>query len=480
VATDQGYGNSDIAEEETMSIASINPTTGETLKSYPALTSEQIEQALSQAQSAFEAYPATTFEQRRQWMHRAADVLLAQKENFAKVMTLEMGKTLKSAIAEVEKCALGCRYYADEAEGFLRDEPAQSDASSSYVRFLPMGIVLAVMPWNFPFWQVFRAAAPALMTGNPMLLKHASNVPQSALAIASVFEQAGFPTGMFQTLLIGSEPVEAIIADERVKAVTLTGSGPAGAAVASAAARHIKKAVLELGGSDPFIVLPSANLEEAIATATTARLLNNGQSCIAAKRFILVGDIAEAFEHGFAEHFARQVVGDPTLLETDVGPLATPGILKELDAQVQACIKQGATALVGGDVAALQQKLPADLRAGNFYPPTILTAIPPGTPADQEEFFGPVALVFRVPDLDSAIALANSTTFGLGASAWTSDADEQQRLINELDAGAVFINGLVKSDPRLPFGGIKQSGYGRELARYGLMEFVNAKTVWVK
>lgn len=463
-----------------MTIASINPTTGETLKSYAALTPEQIELALSRAQSAFESYSATTFEQRRQWMHRAAEVLLAQKEDFGRLMTLEMGKTLKSAIAEVEKCAAGCRYYADEAEGFLRDEPAQTDASSSYVRFVPIGIVLAVMPWNFPFWQVFRAAAPALMTGNPILLKHASNVPQSALAIAAVFEQAGFPSGMFQTLLIGSEPVEAIIADPRVKAVTLTGSGPAGAAVASAAARHIKKAVLELGGSDPFIVLPSADLESAIATATTARLLNNGQSCIAAKRFILVGDIAEAFEQGFAEKFAQQVVGDPMQLETDVGPLATPGILEELDAQVQACVNQGATARVGGDLMALRQKLPAELRGGNFYPPTILTAIPPGTPADQEEFFGPVALVFRVPDLESAIALANSTTFGLGASAWTTDLNEQQQLINQLDAGAVFINDLVKSDPRLPFGGIKQSGYGRELARYGLMEFVNAKTVWVK
>jgi succinate-semialdehyde dehydrogenase / glutarate-semialdehyde dehydrogenase len=463
-----------------MTIASINPTTGKPIKSYPALTPEQIEQALAQAQSAFETYPKTTFAQRRQWLHRAAEILLEQKETFGQLMTLEMGKTLKSAIAEVEKCALACHYYADEAENFLGDEPAQTDASSSYVRFLPIGIVLAVMPWNFPFWQVFRAAAPALMTGNPILLKHASNVPQSALAIASIVEQAGFPVGMFQSLLIGSEPVESIIADARIKAVTLTGSEPAGAAVAATAARHIKKAVLELGGSDPFIVLPSADLESAIATATTARLINNGQSCIAAKRFILVGDIAEAFERGLAEKFAQQVVGDPMQPTTDVGPLATPGILKDLDAQVQACLQQGATALVGGNLTVFQQQLPAELKGGNFYPPTVLTAIPPGTPADREEFFGPVALVFRVPDLERAIALANSTTFGLGASAWTTDVDEQQRLINELDAGAVFINGMVKSDPRLPFGGIKHSGYGRELARYGLLEFVNAKTVWVK
>jgi len=466
--------------EAPMTIASVNPTTGETLKTYPALTPEDIESALSRAHAAFLAYPKTTFSQRRQWLHKAADILLERKEAFGRTMTLEMGKTLKSAIAEVEKCAWCCRYYADEAEGFLQDEPAQTDADQSYVRFLPLGILLAVMPWNYPFWQVFRAAAPALMTGNPILLKHASNVPQSALAIAAIFTQAGFPAGMFQTLLIGPAPVASIIADDRLKAVTLTGSGPAGAAVAQTAARHIKKAVLELGGSDPLIVLPSADLKAAIATAAGARLLNNGQSCIAAKRFILVGDIADEFEQGFAEKFAQQKVGDPLKADTDIGPLATPGILKALDEQVQACLAQGATALVGGEVDALQQQLSAELRSGNFYPPTVLTAIPPGTPADKEEFFGPVALVFRVESIDEAIALANSTEFGLGASAWTNDVGEQQQLINRLDAGAVFINGLVKSDPRLPFGGIKHSGYGRELGRYGLMEFVNAKTVWIK
>ena len=463
-----------------MTIASVNPTTGKTLKTYQALSSEGIASALSQAQAAFSDYAKTTFEQRQRWMHKAADILLERKEDFGAIMTLEMGKTLKSAIAEVEKCAWCCRYYADESEGFLRDEPAQTDASHSYVRFLPLGIVLAVMPWNYPFWQAFRAAAPALMTGNAVLLKHASNVPQSALAIADIFSQAGFPPGMFQTLLIGTEPIAALIADDRVKAVTLTGSGPAGAAVAQTAARHIKKSVLELGGSDPFIVLPSADLQQAIATAASARLLNSGQSCIAAKRFILVGDIAASFEKGLAEKFAQQKVGDPLKPNTDIGPLATPSILKELDAQVQACISQGATALVGADVKGLQQQLPAELRSGNFYPPTVLTAIPKGTPADKEEFFGPVALVFRVESIDEAITLANSTAFGLGASAWTNDASEQQQLINQLEAGAVFINGLVKSDPRLPFGGIKQSGYGRELGRYGLMEFVNAKTVWIR
>ncbi len=463
-----------------MAIASINPATGETLKTYSPLSEAQIESALAQAEREFVAYQEVPFSQRRAWLHRAADILIEKKDNLGKLMTLEMGKTIGSAIAEVEKCAWVCRYYADEAEGFLQDEPAQTDASSSYVRFLPMGILLAVMPWNFPFWQVFRAAAPALMTGNPVLLKHASNVPQSALAIADTFTAAGFPAEMFQTLLIVAKQVEAIIADDRVKAVTLTGSGPAGAAVAATAARHIKKAVLELGGSDPFIVLPSADLNEAIATATTARLMNNGQSCIAAKRFILVGDIAADFEQGLAAKFDKQIIGDPLDPATTIGPLATPDILQELDEQVKTCLKQGATALIGGDPQMLKQQLPATLQAGNYYPPTILTAIPPGTPADQEEFFGPVALVFRVPDIEAAIALANSTTFGLGASAWTTDAAEQQQLINELEAGAVFINGLVKSDPRLPFGGIKQSGYGRELARYGLLEFVNAKTVWVK
>ena len=463
-----------------MTIASVNPATGEVLERFEAESSEQVEAAIDKAHQAYLAYPKVTFDRRSQWMHKVADLLIEEKERFGQMMTLEMGKTLKSAIAEVEKCAWVCRYYADEAKAMLKDEPAQTDASSSYVRYLPMGVLLAVMPWNFPFWQVFRAAAPALMVGNAVLLKHASNVPRSALAIAEVFEKAGFPSGMFQTLLIGAQQVDAIIADKRVKAVTLTGSEPAGAAVASAAAKHIKKAVLELGGSDPFVILPSADLEAAVSTAVTARLMNNGQSCIAAKRFILVGDIADEFEQKLADRFKQQRVGDPLEAETEIGPLATPGILKELDEQVQVCVNQGTKILTGGSVSALKDRLPVELQGGNFYPPTVLASIPPGTPADKEEFFGPVALVFRVADIDEAIALANSTEFGLGASAWTNDPDEQQRLINELEAGAVFINGLVKSDPRLPFGGIKQSGYGRELAREGLLEFVNAKTVWVK
>ena len=463
-----------------MGIASINPATGETLKTFVPLNENQIDTAISKAHKRFETYRKVPFAERAQWMNRAAEALIAEKEALGKIMTLEMGKTIGSAIAEVEKCAWVCRYYASETETFLQDEPARTDASNSYVRFLPLGVLIAVMPWNYPLWQVFRAAAPALMAGNTMLLKHASNVPQSALAIARIFTTAGFPPHTFQTLLIGASQVERILSDPRVKAVSLTGSGPAGEAVAATAARHIKKSVLELGGSDPFIVLPSADIESAIATGTTARLMNNGQSCIAAKRFILVGDIADRVEEGLAASFSSQKVGDPTNPDVTVGPLATPGILKEIDAQVQACISQGATALVGGDVQSLKQQLSDNLQNGNFYPPTILTAIPPGTPADQEEFFGPVALVFRVPDIESAIALANATSFGLGASAWTTDPEEQQQLINEIEAGAVFINGLVKSDPRLPFGGIKQSGFGRELGRYGLMEFVNAKTVWIK
>ncbi|PZO17100.1 MAG: NADP-dependent succinic semialdehyde dehydrogenase [Leptolyngbya foveolarum] len=463
-----------------MGITSINPSTGETIATYSPLTSGEIEQAISLGQRTFEQYRKTEVEQRSEWMHRAADGLTAQKAALGRLMTLEMGKPLKSAIAEVEKCAWVCRYYADESADFLRDEPAKTDASESYVRFLPLGVLLAVMPWNFPLWQVFRAAAPALMAGNTMLLKHASNVPQCAIAIEAIFSEAGFPKGAFQTLLIGAAQVEPVLADARVKAVTLTGSGPAGAAVAATAAKHIKKSLLELGGSDPFVVTASADLVGAIAAAKTARLLNNGQSCIAAKRFILVGAITDAFEQGLADAFAVQKVGDPLDEDVDIGPLATPGILEELDQQVKTCLAMGATALVGGDVAVLKAQLAARLQAGNFYPPTVLAAIPPGTPADQEEFFGPVALVFRVADVDEAIALANSTDFGLGASAWTTDAAEQERFINELDAGAVFINGLVKSDPRMPFGGIKQSGYGRELGRYGLLEFVNAKTVWIK
>lgn len=455
-----------------MGIATINPATGETIKTFEPLNSESIEAKLALAQRAFESYRKTPMTQRSQWLNAAADILERDKVSFGKIMTLEMGKTLKSAIAEVEKCALVCRYYAEHAPEFLADVPATTDASKSFVRYQPLGLILAVMPWNFPFWQVFRFAAPALMAGNVGLLKHASNVPQCALAIEEILAQAGFPEGVFQTLLIGANQVKAVVSDPRVKAATLTGSEPAGASLAATAGEQLKKTVLELGGSDPFIVLESADLDAAVSTAVTARLINNGQSCIAAKRFIVVDAIADEFERRLVEKYQVLKVGDPMDENTDVGPLATPGILEDLDKLVQICIEKGSKVLIGGK--------PLSDRPGNFYPPTILSNFPPGTPADDEEFFGPVALLFRVKDMEEAIAKANSTSFGLGASAWTTNEGEAERLIEEIEAGAVFINGMVKSDPRLPFGGIKRSGYGRELAIQGIHEFVNVKTVWVK
>ncbi len=454
-----------------MGIATINPATGETLREFTALTEEEIELKLALAQTSFLKYRQTTMDQRQEWLNKAADILEARSTEFAQIMTTEMGKTLKSAIAEAKKCALVCRYYGEKAEEFLADVPAETDASRSFVRYQPLGAILAVMPWNFPFWQVFRFAAPALMAGNVGLLKHASNVPQCALAIEEIIKEAGFPPGVFQTLLVGADQVEAIISDDRVKAATLTGSEAAGSSLAAAAGKQIKKTVLELGGSDPFIVLESADIAAAVETAVTARMLNNGQSCIAAKRFILQEAIATEFEERLLAKFQSLKVGDPFAEDTDIGPLATPSILQELDQQVQGCASKGAKVLIGGK--------PLTNSPGNFYPPTIITAIPPGTPADQEEFFGPVALLFKVKDINAAIELANSTPLGLGASAWTKDSTECDRLINELEAGAVFINGLVKSDPRLPFGGIKRSGYGRELSVEGIREFVNTKTVWV-
>ena len=455
-----------------MGIATINPATGETLNTFDPLTDAEIAEKVNQAQQAFEQYRQIPLQQRSAWMYQAAEILEGDREKFAKIMTLEMGKPLKGAIAEAEKCAAVCRYYAEHAAEFLADVPALTDASHSFVRYQPLGIILAVMPWNFPFWQVFRFAAPALMAGNVGILKHASNVPQCALAIEAIFQQAGFPAGVFQTLLIGADKVAVLMEDERIKAATLTGSESAGASLAAAAGKQIKKTVLELGGSDPFIVLESADLEAAVSTAVTARMLNSGQSCIAAKRFIVAEAIADQFEKRLIEKFEALKVGDPMFLETDVGPLATPAILMDLDWQVQESVKQGAKLLTGGQ--------PLSDRPGNFYPPTILTEIPLGSPAEKEEFFGPVALLFRVADIDAAIQQANSTVFGLGASAWTTVEAERDRLITELEAGAVFINGLVKSDPRLPFGGIKRSGYGRELSIQGIHEFMNIKTVWVK
>lgn len=454
-----------------MGIATINPATGETIKTFAPLSAVEIEAKLTFAHRAFFSYRKTSFDQRSQWLNAAADILERDQVKLGETMTLEMGKTIKSAIAEVQKCALVCRYYAENGADFLKDILVNTDASSSFVRYEPLGIILAVMPWNFPLWQVFRFVAPTLTAGNVGILKHASNVPQCALAIEAILTEAGFPDGVFQTLLIGASQVENIINDDRVKAATLTGSEPAGMSLASTAGKQIKKVVLELGGSDPFIVLESADVETAATTAVTSRMLNNGQSCIAAKRFIVVEKIADQFEQLLVQKFQSLKVGDPMDETIDVGPLATPSILSDIDEQVQKTVAMGGKVLVGGKKLA---------RQGNYYLPTILTNIPKGSPGEKDEFFGPVALLFRVKNIDEAIALANNSPFGLGSSVWTNDPNEQERLINEIEAGSVFINGLVKSDPRLPFGGIKRSGYGRELAIQGIHEFVNIKTIWIK
>ena len=454
-----------------MGIATVNPATGETLKTFVALSPQEIENRIVLGNQAFSSYRKTSFKQRSEWLYRAAAILERDQWELAKIMTLEMGKPIKAAQAEVRKCALVCRYYADNGEGFLADVPVDTDASSSFVRYQPLGIILAVMPWNFPLWQVFRFAAPALMAGNVSILKHASNVPQSALAIAAIFEEAGFPPGVFQSFLIGADQVATLINDPRIKAAALTGSEPAGESLAAAAGKQLKKMVLELWGSDPFIVLESADIELAASTAVTARLLNNGQSCIAAKRFLLQESIADEFQSLLVEKFQALKVGNPMDESVDIGPLATPRILADIAQQVEKTVAMGGKILTGG------QKLEG---GGNFYLPTILTDIPTDSPGYREEFFGPVALLFRVQNLDEAIFIANDTSFGLGASGWTLDAQEQERLIEEIEAGSVFINGMVKSDPRLPFGGIKRSGYGRELSIQGIHEFVNLKTVWIR
>ncbi len=455
-----------------MVIATVNPATGETIQTFNALTDAEVEIKLKLAQQTFTQYQLTSLLERAQWLRQAAVILENDREHLAALATLEMGKTYTSAIAEVEKCALVCRYYAEYGARFLADIPISTDGSKSWVRFEPIGIVLAVMPWNFPYWQVFRFAAPALMAGNVGLLKHASNVPQCALAIEEVLQRAGFMSGVFQTLLIPAKKVSNLVADPRVKAVTLTGSEPAGRQVASTAGQYLKKAVLELGGSDPFIVLDSANVEQAVSTAVKARMLNNGQSCIAAKRFIVTEKIATPFEEAFVAKFQGLKVGDPMDPATDLGPLATPQILDDLEKQVQESLQKGATLLTGGNrITTL---------SGNYYQPTILTNIPKDSPAYAEELFGPVASLFRVRNVEDAIQLANDTAFGLGSSAWTQDTEEQQLLIEKLQVGSVFINGMVKSDPRLPFGGTKNSGYGRELSVQGMHEFVNIKTVWMQ
>jgi succinate-semialdehyde dehydrogenase/glutarate-semialdehyde dehydrogenase len=450
-----------------MAIASINPATGEKLRTFEALDDAAIDAAIGRSASALRVNRARGFHERGIRMRKTAEILENRKNDLGRMITIEMGKPVKAAVAEVAKCANTCRYYAEHAEGYLADEHVKTEARETFIRYEPMGTILAVMPWNFPFWQVFRFAAPALMAGNVALLKHASNVPQCALAIEEVFRDAGFTDGEFQTLLIGSDQVKRVIVDPRVKAVTLTGSEPAGASVASIAAKHIKKAVLELGGSDPFIVMPSASLDDAVATAVKARIVNNGQSCIAAKRFIVHESIADDFEKRFVAAMEALKVGDPLDESTDVGPLATPQIADDIEKQVSDSVHAGAQLLTGGK------------RNGNYYAPTVLARIPPDAPAAREETFGPVASLFRVPDIDSAIATANDTPFGLGASVWTNDRAEMDRFIDGIDTGQVFINAMVASDPRVPFGGTKHSGFGRELGAYGIREFVNVKTVWV-
>ena len=455
-----------------MAIASINPTTGETLRQFSALSAKQIEQKLQLAAGTFQTHRRTTFAERSRMMSRAAEILENEKQELGKLMTTEMGKPLKAAIGEAEKCAWVCRYYAENAERHLADEVVETNAKKSFVRFQPVGPVLAVMPWNFPFWQVFRFAAPALMAGNVGLLKHASNVPQCALAIEEIFRRAGFPEGVFQTLLVGSDAVEGILNDPRVVAATLTGSEPAGRSVASIAGKQIKKTVLELGGSDPFIVMPSADLQTAVTTAVKARTINNGQSCIAAKRFIVASDIYDEFERRYVSEMQSLRVGDPMDESTEIGPLATPQIVNDLEEQVKKAVAAGARVLTGG-------KRPDRGGKGNFYEPTVLVDVDPRSPVSCEEIFGPVAMLFRVANIDEAISIANATQFGLGSAAWTNDAGEQAKFIEEIEAGCVFINGMVASDPRLPFGGVKNSGYGRELAEFGIREFVNIKTVWI-
>jgi succinate-semialdehyde dehydrogenase / glutarate-semialdehyde dehydrogenase len=453
-----------------MSMISSNPATGQTLRTFVELDDAQLEEKLALAERGFERHRRTSFTERAVRMHAAADILEREKQQLGRIMTLEMGKPIAAAVAEAEKCAWVCRFYAEHAESFLADESADIGADrEGFIRCQPLGAVLAVMPWNFPFWQVFRFLAPCLMAGNVGLLKHASNVPQCALAIEDIVHRAGFGDGVFQALLIASGAVERVIHDPRVRAVTLTGSERAGAAVAKAAGESLKKTVLELGGSDPFIVM-SGDLAKAASTAATARTINNGQSCIAAKRFIIADSVYDEFVPLFVERMRSLRLGDPLEEQTQIGPLATESIRDELARQVEQTVATGARILTGG-------RIPR--RTGWFYEPTVLENIPEDSPAYRDELFGPVAALFRARDIDDAIRIANDSVFGLGSAAWTNDEYEQQRFIDELDAGMVFINGMVASDPRLPFGGIKHSGYGRELGRSGILEFVNVKSVVV-
>jgi len=449
----------------------INPATEELIHDYPAHDAQEVERRLTQAETAFDKWRRTSFGQRTTLLKQVAGILRGQVSDHARLMTEEMGKPIAESESEIQKCAWVCDYFADNAERFLAPEAIETDATHSFVRYDPLGPVLAVMPWNFPYWQVFRFAAPALMAGNVGLLKHASNVPGCALAIEGILQEAGAPEGVFSTLLIGSAVVEEVIKNPIIRAVTLTGSEPAGMAVAAQAGAVIKKTVLELGGSDPFVVLADADLETAAASAALGRTINTGQSCIAAKRFIVDQSIADDFEQSLAERMGRLKVGDPMDRDNHLGPLARGDLVDELHDQVERSIRVGAKLLTGGH--RMEGK-------GHFYAPTVLGGVEPGMPVFDEETFGPVAAVIRATNTDHAIELANRSDFGLGASLWTGDVQRGQALASEIEAGAVFVNGIVKSDPRLPFGGIKRSGYGRELAAFGIREFVNVKTVWVK
>jgi succinate-semialdehyde dehydrogenase/glutarate-semialdehyde dehydrogenase len=453
-----------------MPFATVNPATGETEKEFPPHTPEEVDTLVQRAADAFPSYRATTYAERARHLITAAELLEGEVPDVARVLTTEMGKTFAAAKAEVSKCAVGLRWFADHAEELLADEPVTTAASKSYVRYEPLGVVLAVMPWNFPLWQVIRFAAPALMVGNCGLLKHASNVPQTAATIEDLFRRAGLPDGVFTNLYIESKNVAALIEDPRIAAVTLTGSEQAGMSVAAAAGHALKKSVLELGGSDPFIVLPSADLEACVRTAVTARVQNNGQSCIAAKRFIVAEEVADEFLTRFTSAMDSLQVGDPFDPATDVGPIVTEAQRDELIGQVEAARAQGATVHAGA-------RLPEG--GGWYFPPTVLSGVTTDMPFASEEIFGPVAMVIRVPDLDAALAAANATSFGLGSSVWTTDDEEVRRCIEDVEAGAVFVNAMVASMPDMPFGGIKRSGFGRELAELGLKEFANAKTVYV-
>lgn len=455
-----------------MRIASINPATGETIAEYQAMTPESARSAVSESHEAFLAWRRTSFADRAALMKAAARLLLEGAEDFARLMAQEMGKPIREGRGEIKKCAAGCEFYADRAEKLLADEPVKTEAGRSYVSFQPLGVVLAVMPWNFPFWQVFRFAAPALMAGNAAVLKHASNVSGCALAIEALLRRAGFPEGLFRTLLVGSDQVRALIENPLVRAVTLTGSGPAGRAVAGKAGEMLKKTVLELGGSDPYLILQDADLDSAAAACAASRLVNSGQSCIAAKRFIVVEPVRKKFESMLVEQMRSKRMGDPLKEDTDVGPLARRDLRDELHRQVARSLEKGARCILGGAVPEGR---------GAYYPPTVLAGVAKGMPAYDEELFGPVAALIGVPNEIEAIRVANDTSFGLGAAVFTRDLARGERIAaQELEAGSCFVNAFVKSDPRLPFGGIKESGYGRELSGYGIREFVNIKTVLIK